>query len=612
MKNLKLSFTKLFILMLIVFAFGASPVQGVDYKVDEFVVTNAAVEKYDLDFDCETAVFMQKRNGYWNVYMWDKSTDTISAVYPADTPQHYPAIHDRRIVWSELIDGDWNIVMYDLKTSTRSVVCSAGGVQSFPDIYGDVVVWVDDRNGNWDIYGKNVATGYEFSVCKQGNTQYHPVVHGEIVAWSDLRKVSEWDVYMYNLRTGIVSPVCKDSGNQSHPRTNGKIIIFSQYSSSLSTSDVYAYDILSQTKFKIIGGTGMQIADSIDGNLVSWTDDSQDSDGDIKCKNLDTGEVFIVCDNSSAQHASVLGGGNMILYIDERRDPGVKDLYGADICPEGVDIDDDCEVGLSDILEISSQWLSDDCNSPGWCDGTDLGASGEVDYEDFAAVGPYWLWGPPYEPEDSNSVYIIVDGYDQSEFWMTVGNNVMLYINLAAGNGKNVNSFDLEVHISDPNLGSIDNTAIDPNDPPGTGTARILAEPRDEDLDYWGPGTIQEDGLRVYGENEIYHMSDGKVVSFQYTCNDEGDVELELTNLDQSSTLVLEGITIHGYDPNDLPLPLMGGGGESQSSQMPESSLSSQSLQQEPSDEEMVKILTSMLLELKEHDELYDFIEKLL
>jgi len=57
---------------------------------------------------------------------------------------------------------------------------------------------------------------------------------------------------------------------------------------------------------------------------------------------------------------------------------------------------------------------------------------------------------------------------------------------------------------------------------------------------------------------------------------------------------------------------LMGGGGESQSSQMPESSLSSQSLQQEPSDEEMVKILTSMLLELKEHDELYDFIEKLL
>jgi hypothetical protein len=104
--------------------------------------------------------------------------------------------------------------------------------------------------------------------------------------------------------------------------------------------------------------------------------------------------------------------------------------------------------------------------------------------------------------------------------------------------------FDVEVVISDSNLGSIDNIEH-PN-----GTAQILATPRVPSFDYWGPGTIQEEGIRLRGFSILSGvMSDGHLASFVFTCREAGDVTLELIN-DNPPFPQLEDILIHQIDPN--------------------------------------------------------------
>jgi hypothetical protein len=114
----------------------------------------------------------------------------------------------------------------------------------------------------------------------------------------------------------------------------------------------------------------------------------------------------------------------------------------------------------------------------------------------------------------------------------------------------------VEADISDPNLGTIDNTAYDPNDPPGDGTARILASPnRWTGFDRWGPGYQQENGVSLSGVCYSGAFEDGHLASFEFTCQGTGDVELTLLNRDTLNTSgekqspTLHGMLIHQYDP---------------------------------------------------------------
>jgi hypothetical protein len=134
-----------------------------------------------------------------------------------------------------------------------------------------------------------------------------------------------------------------------------------------------------------------------------------------------------------------------------------------------------------------------------------------------------------------------------SEITLTVGDSITLYIDKLSIAGEIVSFIDLEAQISDPNLGWIDNTPIDPNNPPGTGTARILAAPRDSFFDYWGPGLQQPEGVEVFAASIFSPISDGAMASFMYTATAQGDVQLYLA--DYVSHSRLERILIHQIAP---------------------------------------------------------------
>ena len=230
------------------------------------------------------------------------------------------------------------------------------------------------------------------------------------------------------------------------------------------------------------------------------------------------------------------------------------------------DLNSDEVVNFGDFAIFASQWNTTDCNEPNWCAGADLNRDADVDYNDLGLFVEFWLWptsgnGPnepnepndPNYPENPNVVYRIVDTNGLSEITIDVNDSITLYVDMETNN-VNVYSFDVEVVISDPNLGSIDNTEH-PN-----GTAQILATPRTPYFDYWGPGTIQEEGIRLRGFNILSGpISDGHLASFVFTCRGAGDVTLELIN-DDPPFPKLEGITIHQIDPNSQQMMGMGGG----------------------------------------------------
>ena len=223
------------------------------------------------------------------------------------------------------------------------------------------------------------------------------------------------------------------------------------------------------------------------------------------------------------------------------------------------DLNLDEVVDFHDFALFSSQWNGSDCGDPDWCAGADIDRDGDVDHKDLGLFVEYWLWpvlvnepdepcspDDPNHPEDPNIIYSIVDASGLSEITVDINDSITLYVDIASSNDNNVLAFDIEVNISDPNLGSIDNTEYP------DGTAQILAEPnRDPSWDYWAPGWWQEEGIRLSGLTTGNAIADGHLASFVFTCKGQGDVTLELINGVSFNTDYeevfprLEGIVIH-------------------------------------------------------------------
>jgi hypothetical protein len=62
-------------------------------------------------------------------------------------------------------------------------------------------------------------------------------------------------------------------------------------------------------------------------------------------------------------------------------------------CELSADLSGDCFVDLEDLALFASAWLRTDCVTPDWCGGADLDASGDVGLKDLAELVSQWLSG---------------------------------------------------------------------------------------------------------------------------------------------------------------------------------------------------------------------------
>ncbi len=218
------------------------------------------------------------------------------------------------------------------------------------------------------------------------------------------------------------------------------------------------------------------------------------------------------------------------------------------------DFNMDKKVDIKDFSILQKHWLSNQCVTPQWCESTDINRDGIVNVDDLLLFETFWLFGAGGANSNQGPpdvTYSLVDNVGANEITMNVGSTVTLYVDMQTDPNVGTNSFHLDVVSNNYNLGSIDNTAIDPNSPPGPGTARILAQPRTSTFDYWGPSTISTGGLEflAINTNLTNTMNDGNIASFEYTANQVGDVELSIISSNYFLVEKLNKIIIHQVVP---------------------------------------------------------------
>lgn len=220
------------------------------------------------------------------------------------------------------------------------------------------------------------------------------------------------------------------------------------------------------------------------------------------------------------------------------------------------DFAQDGRVNLVDFAALSADWRWHNGGDPNATRVTDIDADGDVDVQDLVLFSDFWLWGTsgwksPLEPvPDPNIIYSVVDADGRDEITLGVGQTVTLYVDMKTLEAD-VQVFSVEVSISDPNMGWIDNRPWDPNNPDSS-TARILAEPRTSFFDYICPGTEQPEGILFVAASFGGSMSDGHMASFQYTPSGAGCVQLRLRNDVSGQRATLKPLMIHQVDPNSL------------------------------------------------------------
>ncbi|WP_052730787.1 PKD domain-containing protein [Methanosarcina horonobensis] len=89
-----------------------------------------------------------------DIYMYNVSTSKITQITNSESASR-PKIYKENIIWMDSRNGSWNIYMYNISTQEEFQVSRGESGQMWPAIYDDRIVWKDNRNakdGHSDVY----------------------------------------------------------------------------------------------------------------------------------------------------------------------------------------------------------------------------------------------------------------------------------------------------------------------------------------------------------------------------------------------------------------------------------------------------------------------------
>jgi beta propeller repeat protein/parallel beta-helix repeat protein len=245
---------------------GISTLEGKSCKSIKQITTDPDSQK-SADIYGDIIVWMDPRNGNKDIYMYNLSTNTETALVTNVANQSSPTIYKDIVVWTDNRSGNEDIYMYNFSSKTETQVTTSLYYDYEPHVYEDKIVFISFR-GDIDIYMYDLSTNTETQVTADTVIQNNPRIYGNRIVWWD-SKSGNWDIYMYDLSTGQENQITNDPSDQKEPDIFNKIIVWEDFRN--GKGDIYMYNITSGIETQITTNPRSQLLPAVDENLIVWS-----------------------------------------------------------------------------------------------------------------------------------------------------------------------------------------------------------------------------------------------------------------------------------------------------------------------------------------------------
>lgn len=231
-------------------------------------------------------------------------------------------------------------------------VSSGQGDKLFPAISGERIVWFDNESFSVQLY--DISSGNTSIISDQASVplllSYQLAVAGNNVVWSGINTETEGiNVYLYDTASGSLQQVTNGSGMHVYPGASEENLIWTNLSN--GSSDVYFYEIASDTVMPVVIDPYFQAWTDIGGDTMAWADnETEDGDTDIAVAFLDQRDISlwgrsgddlvpdVSSDGSRVAWISVLENRTAVYLYDVATDNATR-ITGASARPTAVAVD---------------------------------------------------------------------------------------------------------------------------------------------------------------------------------------------------------------------------------------------------------------------------------
>jgi TolB protein len=216
------------------------------------------------------------------------------------------------VVWSDERNGNWDVYAKDLSTDLEWAVCDHTANQWLPAVSGNLVVWTDSRSGNGEIYGRYLDGGDEFLISGPGaQVRYGPSISGSRVVWADARNPLT-QIYYRDLSAGEESRIAPSLWQQGEPDIDGDLVVWTEYG---SKRWVYGKDLSSGADLVISkSNTYSSYESHISGETVIWEDSRHGGNKHIYMRNAFGGDETALTSGQSKNMGDI--SGSLVFWTD--------------------------------------------------------------------------------------------------------------------------------------------------------------------------------------------------------------------------------------------------------------------------------------------------------
>jgi len=174
------------------------------------------------------------------------------------------------------------------------------------------------------LYVKNIITNESFLIAEpdveRDIDKYDPAISGQYIVWKQVEGTT--NIFGYDLLTQTEFPITNVGESRSAPDIDGNIVVWLE---DRGTHTIYGYDLIAKEEFVIYSQDVYSgSTPKIHGNIVVWSGATNDTD--IYGYDLETNEIIPICVKPASQlHPDVYG--DIVVWQDNRNN-GQYDIYG--------------------------------------------------------------------------------------------------------------------------------------------------------------------------------------------------------------------------------------------------------------------------------------------